>query len=474
MVLLAASVTAFIGAGVLSDLQRSVYEQDAEQTIREVDSRLTEVALGDNLQHTLAFDASDDQRVRVEDDAEMEITLDGNASCQFSIPMGSIHYETDDGATVSYQGGGIWRTNPTGNNSMVSPPDMEYSDGTVTFPAVNVNGSVDGPVDELRATKDLAYSRARSEEYTDTMQGCADATNMTITVTSRYADAWGRYLERQVSENVTYDLGHPNPDDNSVTVRIVSGFDGGIGSDDNEVVVQENASVSATVLGTEVSSESGTYKYWAPVTMGILTDGTELRPWPDGPYDPSEAITVEQNLNERDTQLTEWSHEFEVEAGTSVSLRATQWDCDHWDYTGSDRPNYYRWYHFDCGNLGNENVRTDASSGENPENVRVLGDGDEVPVLETRNRQRNAEEVLGARLNDTGHLDLAENEVVFLFELTDDDATWADAADGVGDPNYNDAIVLLRVEEQDGRETSGNSFHVRLSMNEVVIEPNDG
>lgn len=404
----------------------------------------------------------------------MEITLDGNSSCRFSIPMGSIHYETVDGATVSYQGGGIWRTNPTGNNSMVSPPDVEYSDGTVTFPAVNINGSVDGPVEELRATKDLAYSRARSRQYTQTMQGCADATNMTITVTSRYADAWGRYLERQVSENVSYDLGNPDPDDDSVTVRIVSGFDGGIGSDDNEVVVQENASVSATVLGTEVSSESVTSKYWAPVTMGILTDGTELRPWPDGPYDPSEAVTVEQNLNERDTQLTEWSHEFEVDAGTSVSLRATQWDCDDWDYAGSDRPNHFRWYHFDCGELGDVNVRTDASAGENPENVRVLGDGDEVPVLETRNRQRNAEEVLGARLNDTGYLDLAENEVVFLFELTDDDATWADAADGVGDPNYNDAIVLLRVEEQDGRETSGNPFHVRLSMNEVVIEPSDG
>lgn len=479
MVLLGASLTAFIGAGVLSDLQTSIYEQDAEQTIREVDSRLTEVALGDNLQHTLAFDASDKQNVRIAGDAKMNITLRGaDNTCNFPIPLGSIHYETEDGSTVTYQGGGIWRTNPAGNNSMVSPPDMEYRDGTVTFPAVNINGSVNGSVEELRARKDLVHSRARSQDYAETMADCAGASNMTITVTSSYADAWGAYLERQVSENVTYDLGNSDPDDDSVTVRIVEGIEGGIGANDSEVVVEENTTVSVSVLGTGVSAEGcsrgSCVKYWTPVTLGILTDGDETRPWPDGPYDPSDPITIEQNLNDRATQLTEWTTEFQAEAGTTISLRAAMWNCEWWQDAGSDGYDHHYWEHYNCGELDNVNVRTDASSGENPENVRVLGDGDQMPVIETSHRQRNAEEVLGPLLNDTGHLDLAANQVVFLFELTEEDATWDEADEGSGDPDYNDAIALLEIEEQEGQETSGNDFQIRLSMNEVVIEPADG
>lgn len=476
MILIAASVTLYFGAAMVNELESEVQGQSAEQTMREVDSRLSEVAFSDNLEHTLAFDPSQGQSVRIADDAEMIIEVNGGAGCDpFVIPMGSLHYKTDSHSTVTYQGGGIWKRT-AGGNVMISPPDMVYNEGTLTFPSVNINGSASGQVQTLQATKDLGYSRQRSREYSQTMANCSNASTMTITVESRYADVWGEYLESEVSENSTYDLNNPDPNNDSVTVTIAEGVDFGVGDDENEISVSENATVSTTVLGTEVSAQSQTWwgemrKYWAPVTMGVVTDGETMRPWPDGPYNPNASVTTEQNLNDRETQLSEWTHEFEVESGTTISIQATQWSCTDYDPVGVDTFDGSTWRHYNCDNFGSVSVRTDASAGQNPENVRVLEDGDKMPVLETRYRQRNAEEVLGPLLNKTGHLQLKGNQVVFLFELTDPNATWDAAADDTGDPNYNDAIVLLEIENQEGKEVD-DGFEIRLTTSEVIIEAN--
>lgn len=477
MILVAASVTLYFGTAMMGDLRGEIQGQDAEQTMREIDSRLSEVAFSDNLEHTLAFDPSEGQSVRIANNAEMMIELDGGPNCTpFVIPMGSLHYESDGHSTVTYQGGGIWKET-LGGNEMISPPDMQYKDGTLTFPSVNINGSAGGQVERLRATKNLEYSRERSREYSQLMANCSNASQMTVTVESRYADVWGEYLESEVSTNSTYDLDNADPDDDSVTVTISEGVDFGVGGNESEISVPENATVSTTVLGTEVSRQTPTWwggmrKDWAPVTMGVVTDDEQMRPWPDGPYDPGDPVTAEQNLNDRETQLSEWTHEFEVEAGATVSVRATQWSCADYDYAGADTYDGATWYHYNCDDLGSVNLRTDASAGENPENVRVLNNGDEMPVIETRYRQRNAEEVLGPLLNETGYLQLEDNEVVFLFEITDPDATWESATDDIGDPNYNDAIVLLEIEDQEGREVAG-GFEIRLTTNEVVIETSD-
>jgi hypothetical protein len=479
MIVVAASVTLYFGTAMVGDLKGEIQGEDAELTMREIDSRLSEVAFSDNLEHTLAFDPSEGQSVRIADNAEMVIELNGGPSCTpFVIPMGSLHYENDEYSTVTYQGGGIWKQTQSGN-TMISPPDMEYKDGTLTFPSVNINGSAGGQVRTLQAKKNLEYSRERSREYSQLMKNCSNASRMTVTVESRYVDVWGKYLESEVSTNSTYDLDNADPNDDSVTVTITEGVDFGVDNDDSEISVTEDATVSTTVLGTEVSSEfqlpygypwyGGMAKRWAPVTMGVVTDGEQTRPWPDGPYDPSNPVTAEQNLNDRETQLSEWAYEFEVEAETTVSVRATQWSCADYNYVGADTYDGSYWYHFNCDDLGPPNVRTDASAGENPKNVRVLKDGDEMPVINTQYRQRNAEEVLGPLLNETGHLQLEDNQVVFLFELTDPDATWASATADTGDPNYNDAIVLLEIENQEGKEVDG-GFEIRLTTNEVLIE----
>lgn len=479
IVVTSAMVVLYFGGGLLTELQTQTQGQSAEQTMREADSRLSEVALSDNLEHTIAVDERDNQEVWIEEDAEMDVVLeneDGN-TCDFNIPMGSLHYETDDHSTVTYQGGGVWKESPSGN-TMVSSPDMEYRDGTLTFPSVNIKGSVDGDFDRLQAKKNLEDSRARSQAYEDELKDCVsddvDASELRITVTSRYADVWGQYLEREVSEDVSYNLDDSNPDDSSVTVTISNGIDASVGDGADGVEVGKESTVEVTVLGTEVSSEwctdwdyhgcSEYVKNWAPVSVGIIADGTEMRPWPE-------------NLNTRDTQLKEWSESFEVEPEddeVTITLSSTLWNCRYTTGAGSDWYDRATWEHRECGDRTDSVREIDATAGDNPTNVRVLADGDEMPVIETDYRQRNAEEVLGPMLDDSGHLELADNQMVFLFELTQDDASWSNAIDndGSGDPDYNDVIALLEIEDQEGAETSG-GFNIRLTTTDVVIEPAD-
>ena len=89
MILVAASVTLYFGTAMMGDLRGEIQGQDAEQTMREIDSRLSEVAFSDNLEHTLAFDLSEGQSVRIANNAEMMIELDGGPnSSTFVIPMG--------------------------------------------------------------------------------------------------------------------------------------------------------------------------------------------------------------------------------------------------------------------------------------------------------------------------------------------------------------------------------------------------
>jgi hypothetical protein len=406
--------------------------------------------------------------------------------------MGSIHYDTDDGSTMTYQGGGIWRTNPSGNNSMVSPPDLEYRDGTVTFPAVNINGSVNGSVEELRATKDVEYSRARSESYTRIMEDCEEASNLTISVQSQYADAWGRYLEAQMpvdkQENVSYDLSNDDRSNDTVEMTVLKGVDGGSNDDNDSVTVDRNTTIDVSVLGTEVSIEPTScehycYKKWVPVSMSIYADDTQIEhDWGD-PLSCQHYWSCDEigNLNNRDTQEEIWDRTFDVKPdegeNVSITLSATSWTCDDshdWKYVGSDTYEGIHYDHEECRELGGHLDTADASAGDNPEQVRVLADGDQVPVLDSGHRQRNAKEVLGSKINATGHLQLQSNQFVFLFEITNPPHTrWEDAGDDAGDPNYNDAIAILEIEDQEGRETSGNDFQIRLTMNEVVIEPTD-
>jgi hypothetical protein len=63
---------------------------------------------------------------------------------------------------------------------------------------------------------------------------------------------------------------------------------------------------------------------------------------------------------------------------------------------------------------------------------------------------------------------LEDNQAIFLYELSDPDAT-PEAASGSGDPDYNDAVVLFELERA---QSAGTDFHVHITASQVRVVSN--
>lgn len=210
---------------------------------------------------------------------------------------------------------------------------------------------------------------------------------------------------------------------------------------------------------TRDPSEQEYTKFWSPITMEVVVnrpDGTEDRiPLPEG-------TSTLDNLNTYDTQEREWTWAGNLSAGTEVTLEASRWACYSQSSHTTTGEYGHEWDDDNCERWGSHRFSdlpftVDASQGENTDNVRVLQDEQVLPELRAGYPgQRSADEVLNERAEErinatTGELELGDNEAVFLFELTDRSATWQDAfeQDWLGDPNYNDAIVLFEYEPRE-------------------------
>jgi len=225
-------------------------------------------------------------------------------------------------------------------------------------------------------------------------------------------------------------------------------------------------------------------KFWWPVTLDVTLEDTnsgrtERRsPWRD--QQPPES----DHLNQYRDGTASRTHSLSVDAGTRLSFEATSWSCESgWTHVARDsygggttanggdttggngglEPTDWRglWEHYDCTDIGEPLFQVDSSTETNPENVRSRDAvANTIPELRAGNpRQRSADELLGDQFverhdNGTGVLDLTEDEFVFLFEITgepgpnvtaDEFFEQAHAADGPGDPNFNDLIVLVEL-----------------------------
>nr|WP_248517632.1 hypothetical protein [Salinarchaeum laminariae] len=274
------------------------------------------------------------------------------------------------------------------------------------------------------------------------------------------------------------------------TVTRTLKFEGSVQGGNGSVSVNAPGNGTLTVLGTEISGESVSspwWKEWAPVGAAAVMErnGQTQR----FEYTNGERTTVDlvndQNLNTYDTQndIYEWGWSQDAGETVSVTLNATYWTREDtggiWggcsepydsgeDHTrngpGYDEQRTYTDYHPDPIYYQDETTTTwwgtevttcdsyaysvDASQGSNPSNVEVLTDGDTVPgVQRAYPDQRNVSQILndGAsdRLNSDNELQLNDNEMVFLVELTDQNANFSKAVNTSGGADYNDVIALL-------------------------------
>jgi len=469
--LLAAVGVLLVGGTAMDALEGSVSLQQAENSMREADARLSQVAFSTNDAHTLDFSGQEGD-VRVTDSGNVTVTVvNGSDTCSAEIGFGSIEYENRNGDLVTYQAGGVWKR-VDGGSVMLSPPDMQYRNGTFSFQLVNVSGTVEGPVDSLKANRNAEVSRNQSEQLQETFgdPACNPPDEVVVTVDSKYYRAWGDYFREYIGGNVSIDA-----DDGTASVSLVSvGSSVSISGENNTVESSSDFSATVEVLGTELSGISGNSVVYGPTTFDVTVNETELTPWPDG--DPEDGLSSEpadDDLNDP-TEGEQFVYDLRNRSsGTTITVGATSWYCSEWDYAEQTIfvEGYGDLYQYRCDDVGGERIAIDSDS--NSDNLVLLQDGEQVPDFgEAGPEQRNLTEILGDRINDTGHLQLSANEVVFLYELSKDDADPDNADDG-DDPDYNDAVVLLTIEEDNGVEDP-ESFAVHVSANHVEVTAESG
>ena len=199
--------TVALGGAALDDSQRTADLQRVEGAMTQVDSKASLVAHGGSPSQRVRVDVGRGADFRVDGDAgwmRIEVTTSESPNAtNATIPLGAVVYERG-GQTVAYQGGGVWRSRG-GRSEMVSPPEFHYrgNDGTetLTLPLVTIGNGSEGLGDRVV----ISDTGERPERVFPSPNGSNPLLggNVTITVQSDYADAWGRFFETRTSATVT-------------------------------------------------------------------------------------------------------------------------------------------------------------------------------------------------------------------------------------------------------------------------------
>lgn len=451
------------GSVAVDSIQEEASVSSAQMGMHELDARVGDTAGG-----PVGIDlGSRDGVYRVVRNGSVTFTVNDRPTCSTTTPLGSVQYHDRRGNRLAYEAGGIWRLDSDGGISMVSPPEIEHEDGTMTMDLTNISGEFDGGQAVMRSEDTDGGDEIIRELYAGG-PSCFPPQNITITVESRFYEAWGRFFENTLNESTTA----VDDDARTATVQLPIDSKFSVNSSDDSVTSTTQFNATVELLGTELSGlDTGNDRaLYGPTTFRVVSGGTDYTPWPDG--DPDDGIAsdaAEDDVNDP----TEGEHQSyqltNVAPGTPITVRATSWSCGWYgdaEDTGEDitvgGDDYDQWR---CTDVDSQRISLN-SSGESS-NLVVLQDGEEVPNFGAAGaEQRGLDEILGARIDDTGTLQLASNEFVFLYELSEEDAD-PDDADGSGDPDYNDAVVLVTIEPSwDGLS----DFAIRIDKDQIIVE----
>ncbi|MFB6121497.1 MAG: hypothetical protein ABEJ68_10320 [Halobacteriaceae archaeon] len=197
-----------LGSAAVDNSRHAMEVGSAEHAMTEFDSQASLVAHGASTSQIATLPSGRGQRVQVLPNAgRMTVKVyNKTGGLNFTVlntTLGAVKYTNGD-TTIAYEGGGVWKRTESGSVTMVSPPEVHYSQNTLTLPLVTVRG--DGNV--------VGTTRIQQAGVTDSKFPSATHSNplqsgqIVLTVRSDYYRAWGRFFETRTGGNVTYD--HPN------------------------------------------------------------------------------------------------------------------------------------------------------------------------------------------------------------------------------------------------------------------------
>ena len=201
-------VALLLGAmSVQSAIQEETGSESVQQDMGDVDATFGRLAHGDN-RTSLSVRTEMANRLSVARGGTVRVFV--NRQCNISKNLSSIRYETDD-ETLAYELGGTIRVTD-GGQSLISTPDLSFVNGTVDLTITNVTGRT---ASSMTFVKDVESSLGQNETDQILFNGtCAQPKNVTVSITSDFANAWERYAEDE------FPTGTVNRNGNTVNVTL--------------------------------------------------------------------------------------------------------------------------------------------------------------------------------------------------------------------------------------------------------------
>ncbi len=202
--------------------------------------------------------------------------------------------------------------------------------------------------------------------------------------------------------------------------------------DGNDVVPQIDYKAQFDVLGAAISAGG---EYDMPVTAKLHIGNDESEPW--GDWD----LALDGNLN---TGLTyDWSVPDSLPAGTPLTISSRSWSKVDTLVSGDLNSDWQ--------------IAMEQNSETGGGQLQVLRDGDEVPSVSGYLDQSSVEEYIGEYIGADGKVSLAENQVIYLFELGTTD-TGSSAFD------MQDLVVVVTLSAAEGSCVTDPSVTGNISM----------
>lgn len=369
------------------------------------------------------------------DSGLQDITVPGGTKQTFSLTAGSFSnagrynytVETDDDTS----GGNFYVGTSASTNfvvSSVSGSDRVQQGGELTLSATVANtGSTNG-------TETLQFTFNGTTYATESVSIPAGTTK---TVTRNYTVPSGK-----APDEYTASVGGSNTGLRK-DVRVYDPTANPVEDDGNILRTNQTVEARLQILGTALTGyQPGNYVIRDPIEMAFYTEnssaGSQYHYLWGRDTDLNTPSFRERQIND-DPFL---SKTITVSANTNISVFAESFFCDGYAQSGYRivESQYVRTYK--CADWGGS--RIPINQNENTNNLVILEDGDDVPAFQQANEdQRNVTDMLQDKVGPSGTLDLAANEYVLLYELSEESADPENADDSDEDPDYNDAVVLF-------------------------------
>ncbi|WP_263020114.1 DUF7289 family protein [Natronobiforma cellulositropha] len=199
-----ASVGILLVAGESSSgLERQAEAERVESAFLEMSKEIETATASRDVTRSVTVDVEPSNgEIRLVERGEIDVSIDDESIFETGpVALRAVEYTSNDGSTIAYEGGGVWRS--SGEAVQVrSEPNLYLSDGTLTLPiqTFTANG-------EFRGGSASVTSTEITSRYSGLVE---DGEEVTVTVSSQYYRGWERYFESIGAGNVSVSASGPD------------------------------------------------------------------------------------------------------------------------------------------------------------------------------------------------------------------------------------------------------------------------